>query len=392
MKQGVQQRKISALILALATFLCLAASPPARATAQAPVPAEIPVALLVDLSTGQKLYAREENRRFVPASVTKVMTAYTAFKLIEDGKLRPQTRFAYTRELEDAWYGEGSSMFLRAGEQPSVGQLLLGITTVSGNDASVALAIAATGSVENWLALMNENAADLGMHNTHFGSANGYPDGGQTYTSAHDLALLAKAITQRYPALYARYFGHRSLRWRDIVQQNHDPVTGRVAGADGIKTGYTREAGYTFLGSAQRGGRRLVLVLAGAPDANTRDNTARALLEWGFDAFRQEMIVPAHTTLGRAQVQNGASASVALRTPDAVIATLPVGADKTRWTMEIVYRGPVQAPIVAGDRIAHLRISLDGDLAMEVPLEAAASVPEANFVQRIINAWRKWLA
>jgi len=385
----VQQRKFLALATAA---LCLAASPAAPASTPAPVPQDIPVALLVDLSTGQTLYAREENRRFVPASVTKVMTAYTAFKLIDEGELRPEMRFEYSQELEDEWYAEGSNMFLRAGEQPTVGQLLLGITTVSGNDASVALAIAATGSLESWLALMNANAAELGMRDTHFGSPNGYPDGGQTYTSARDLALLGEAITQDYPGLYARYFGHRSLRWRNIAQENHDPVTGRVDGADGLKTGYTREAGFTFLGSAERDGRRLVEVLAGAPDSDTRDNAARALLEWGFDAFRQEMIVPARTTLGSAQVQNGASASVALRTPQAVVAALPVGADETRWTMEIVYRGPVQAPVIVGDRIARLRLSVDGEVAMEVPLEAADSVPEANVAQRIINAWRKWLA
>ncbi len=385
----MQQRK--ALALALAA-LCLAASPPAPATTPAPVPQDIPVVLLVDLSTGQTLYAREENRRFVPASVTKVMTAYTAFKLIEEGELRPEMRFEYSQELEDEWYGEGSNMFLRAGEQPTVGQLLLGITTVSGNDASVALAMAATGSLENWLALMNANAAELGMRDTHFGSANGYPDGGQTYTSAHDLALLGEAITQDYPALYARYFGHRGLRWRDIAQDNHDPVTGRVAGADGMKTGYTREAGFTFLGSAERDGRRLVMVLAGAPDSDMRDDTSRALLEWGFDAFEQQRIVPARTELGRAQVQNGASASVALRTHEAVVAALPRGQDDARWTMEVVYRGPVQAPIVVGDPIARLRLSVAGEVALEVPLEAAESVPEANAFQRIVNAWRKWLA
>lgn len=372
--------------------LCLAASPAAPASTPAPVPDEIPVGLLVDLSTGQTLFSREPQRRFVPASVTKVMTAYTAFKLIEDGDLRLSTQFEYSQELEDAWYAEGSNMFLRAGERPTVGQLLLGITTVSGNDASVALAIAATGSLDNWLALMNANAADLGMRNTHFGSPNGYPDGGQTYTSAADLALLGEAITQHYPDLYSRYFGHRSLRWRDIAQANHDPVTGRVEGADGMKTGYTREAGFTFLGSAERDGRRLVMVLAGAPDDRTRDETARSLLEWGFDAFEQRLIMPERTLIGEAQVQDGARSLVPLRTTQDVIASLPVGVDETRWTVEVVYRGPVQAPIRAGDSIARLRLSVDGEVALEAPLEAAEAIPEANAFQRIANAFRKWLA
>lgn len=348
--------------------------------------------MLVDLSTGQTLFSREPQRRFVPASVTKVMTAYTAFKLIEEGELSLSMPFEYSQELEDAWYGEGSNMFLRAGERPTIGQLLLGITSVSGNDASVALAVAATGSLENWLALMNANAVELGMRNTHFGSPNGYPDGGQTYTSAADLALLGGAITQDYPDLYSRYFGHRSLRWRNIAQENHDPVTGRVEGADGLKTGYTREAGFTFLGSAERDGRRLVMVLAGSPDERTRDETARSLLEWGFDAFEQRLILPERTPIGEAQVQDGARSLVPLRTAQDVIAALPVGVDETRWTFEVVYRGPVQAPIAAGDSIARLRLSVDAEVALEVPLEAAESIPEANAFQRMANAFRKWLA
>ncbi len=370
----------------------LAAAPALPAPAPAPVPEEIPVGLLVDLSTGQTLFARNENRRFMPASVTKVMTAYTAFKMIDEGELRPEMRFDYPQELEDAWYNEGSNMFLRAGEQPTIGQLLLGITTVSGNDASVALAVAAAGSLEEWLALMNANAEELGMRDTHFGSANGYPDGGQTYTSAQDLAILGRAITTRYPSLYARYFGHRTLRWRDITQANHDPVTGRVEGADGLKTGYTREAGFTFLGSAQREGRRLMMVLAGTPDGRTRDKAARDLLEWGFDNFDREMIVPAETVVGEALVQDGASTTVPLRTPGDVMAAIPAGEDVSGWDLEVVYRGPVQAPIAVGDPIARLRVSLDGELVLDAPLEAAETVPQANPLQRIVNAWRKWLA
>ncbi|KLE32928.1 hypothetical protein AAW01_02630 [Aurantiacibacter gangjinensis] len=381
---------MSAVCLALAATLAIAPAPAAPAPPAAPVPDEIPVGLLVDLSTGQTLFAREAERRFVPASVTKVMTAYTAFKLIDEGALRITMPFEYTDELEEEWYAEGSNMFLRAGERPTIGQLLLGITTVSGNDASVALAEAATGSLENWIALMNENARELGMADTHFGSANGYPDGGQTYTSARDLAVLAEAITEDYPGLYRRYFGHRTLRWRDITQANHDPVTGRVDGADGMKTGYTREAGFTFLGSAERDGRRLVMVLAGSPDGRLRDTASRDLLEWGFDQFEQRTVIPGRVEVGSALVQDGAEQRVALRTPEDVIAALPRGADRARWTMNVVYRGPVRAPIAEGDRIARLQLSIDDEIALEVPLEAAHPVAQANPLQRVINAVRKW--
>lgn len=383
----MQRNKV--LVIA-AGVLALVSSPASPQPSPAPVPPEIPVALLVDLSNGQTLYEREAERRFVPASVTKVMTAYTAFKLIDEGALRPDMRFEYTQELEDEWYNEGSNMFLRAGDQPTVGQLLLGITTVSGNDASVALAMAATGSLEAWLDLMNANAKALGMRDTHFGSTNGYPDGGRTYTSARDLALLGEAMTQNYPDLYRRYFGHRTLRWGDITQANHDPVTGRVEGADGLKTGYTREAGYTFLGSAEREGRRLMMVLAGSPNGRLRDETARELLEWGFDDFERHLLLPAETRVGEALVQDGAQASVPLTTAQDVFATLPRGEAAGEYAMEVVYRGPVTAPIAKGDEIARLRVTMGDRPPLEMPLVAAETVGQANAWQRIVNALRGW--
>ena len=159
-----------------------------------------------------------------------------------------------------------------------------------------------------------------------------------------------------------------------------------------MKTGYTREAGFTFLGSAERDGRRLVMVLAGSPDGNLRDRTARDLLEWGFDAFGAEMILPAHAPVGQAEVQDGASATVALRTTQAVMPALPRGVDPSTLSMEVVYRGPVEAPVAAGDRIARLRVTANGELVLEAPLEAAHPVDQANVFQRIFNAWRKWLA
>lgn len=391
---GAMAVALVALMLAPAAAGQLAE--PARISAQsppeqAPVSPEIPVALLVDLSTGQTLFEREADRRFMPASVTKVMTAYTAFKLVDEGKLRLDRRFLYTEALEDEWYAEGSNMFLKAGERPTIGQLLLGITTVSGNDASVALAIAATGSLEEWLTLMNANAAELGMADTHFGSPNGYPDGGQTYTSARDLAVLGQAITELYPGLYARYFGHRRLSWRNITQANHDPVTGRVEGADGMKTGYTNEAGFTFLGSAEREGRRLVMVLAGAPTSQMRDKSARDLLEWGFAEFEPRLLMPAGSAIGQAQVQDGAHDAVGLQVSRDVYASVPEGRDEA-LALQLAYRGPVAAPIAEGQSIATLRILIDGEVVREVPLEATGNVAKANAFQRVANALARWLA
>ncbi|WP_340587734.1 D-alanyl-D-alanine carboxypeptidase family protein [Erythrobacter alti] len=377
----------AAIVLAAAA---LAWPGSAAIPADAPVADEIPIALLVDISSGQVLYEREADRRFVPASVTKVMTAYTAFKLVDEGALRLDMPFLYSEEMEDEWYAEGSNMFLRAGERPTIAQLLLGITTVSGNDASVAIAMASTGSLEEWLELMNANARELGMRNTHFGSPNGFPDGGQTYTTANDLALLGQAITQQYPGLYRRFFGHRRLRWRDITQVNHDPVTGRVDGADGMKTGFTNEAGFTFIGSAERDNRRLVMILAGSPTGEARDESARQLLEWGFDGFERQVLLPEGALVGSALVQDGARSQVGLRLPQEFTIALPVDREETDWQVDIVYRGPIEAPITAGDPVARLRLVIDGEAVLETPLEATEDVAKANSWQRIANAFARW--
>jgi D-alanyl-D-alanine carboxypeptidase (penicillin-binding protein 5/6) len=378
------------VITALAA-LTLGAAPapvpvaPAKVAASAaPVDSAIPVALLVDLSSGQTLFARDPDRRFVPASVTKVMTVYTAFRLIEEGRLSPDTPVTVSKEVAELWSGEGSTMFLQAGDRLTVGELILGVTTVSANDGAVALATAAVGSQDAWLKLMNRNAAELGMENTHFGTPNGWPDEGRTYTSARDLAILAETLTTRYPGLYRRYFGHRSLRYRRIAQDNHDPITGVIPGADGIKTGYTRQAGYNFLGSAKRGSRRLVMVIAGAPSATVRNTAARNLLTWGFDAFESRPLLPANTPVGEARVQSGNQRYVGLRTEGEVLASMARG--KTADVkLSIRYRGPIEAPIAEGQPVAFLHVAVDGEEPHDVPLLATETVARANPVMRLWN-------
>lgn len=350
----------------------------------APVHEEIPVVLLIDMSSGQTLYSREPNRRFVPASVTKVMTAYTAFGLLAQGKLKSDTPVTISKELAELWSGEGSSMFLQAGDVVTIGQLLLGVTTVSANDGAVALSMAAAGTEDAWLKKMNENAAELGMRDTHFGTPNGWPDEGRTYTSAHDLALLAEAMITRYPGLYHQYIGHHGMSYREITQSNHDPITGVVKGADGIKTGFTRQAGYNFLGSAERDGRRLVMVIAGAPTPNIRNTTARSLMNWGFDAFESREILPGSTVVGKARVQNGSSDAVELKTQGPVLASVPNGS-QANASLAVRYRGPIEAPIKAGQQVAWLRVTLPGQQPHDVPLVAAEDVEQAGVFRRLVN-------
>jgi D-alanyl-D-alanine carboxypeptidase (penicillin-binding protein 5/6) len=375
----------SLAVLASAGSVAAPAGPQVERVASAsPVDPEIPVALLVDLSTGQTLFAREPDRRFVPASVTKVMSVYTAFDLVDRGKLSLDQVVTIDKEVADEWGGEGSTLFLKEGDQLTVGELLLGVATVSANDGAVALAKAAAGSVENWVALMNQNAARLGMHDSHFNLPNGYMDEGRTYTSARDLVRLAEALTRRFPDLYKRYVGHHGMSFHGIAQNNHDPITGIVPGADGIKTGYTEQAGYNFLGSAERGGRRLAMVIAGAPSPAIRNKSSRQLIEWGFDNFASRELLPMGTKVGEAMVQNGSATSVPLLTEAPVFANLPVGQD-TNARLSLRYRGPIEAPVRQGEEVATLRIAIAGQEPHDMPLIAAADVRKANAWQRLRN-------
>jgi D-alanyl-D-alanine carboxypeptidase (penicillin-binding protein 5/6) len=174
------------------------------------------------------------------------------------------------------------------------------------------------------------------------------------------------------------------MRFHDIAQNNHDPVTGVVEGADGIKTGFTRQSGYNFLGSAERNGRRLVMVIAAAPTAAIRNSTARELLRWGFDAFESRVILPANLPVGHASVQNGASEQVALRTERPVLASVPPERiDEVE--LSIRYRGPVEAPIAKGEQVAFLRVEVPGQQPHDVPLVAAEPVARANMLERLRN-------
>jgi D-alanyl-D-alanine carboxypeptidase (penicillin-binding protein 5/6) len=375
---------IVACLVVLASVGSVAAPAVPAETAPAPVDPEIPVALLVDLSTGQTLYSREPDRRFVPASVTKVMSIYTAFDLIDRGKLSLDRVVTIDKQVADEWGGKGSTLFLQEGDRLTIDELLLGVTTVSANDGAVALAKAAAGSVDNWLVLMNQNAAALGMHDSHFGLPNGYMDEGRTYTSARDLIRLTDAMTSRFPELYKRFFGHRGMTYHGIAQNNHDPITGVVPGADGIKTGFTEQAGYNFLGSADRGGRRLAMVIAGAPSPAIRNKSSRQLIEWGFDNFASRELLPKGTAVGEAMVQNGSATGVPLLTESPVFANLPVGQD-AKASLSLRYRGPIEAPIRRGEEVATLRVAIAGQQAHDVPLVAGADVGTANAWQRLRN-------
>ncbi|RGP40583.1 Serine-type D-Ala-D-Ala carboxypeptidase [Altererythrobacter insulae] len=375
----------------LASTLCAALSSQVSAQASPSVPAQedVPIAMLVDLSSGQILHQRNADRRFMPASITKVMTSYVAFEMLERGHLQLNETFRFNRSAFEEWGGRGSTMFLNANARPRVVDLLLGITTVSANDASVVLAEGAAGSYAGWLELMNAEAENLGMTNSHFGTPNGWPDEGRTFTTARDLVSLGTALVYNHPERYRRFYGHREFTYRGITQPNYEPFTGRIEGGDGIKTGFTNEAGFGVLGSAERAGRRLMLVVAGAPNNRLRSQAAREYMEWGFASFDSRRLYAPGETVGQARVQGGSARHIGLMTPRVIAAAIPKGAQRD-ISISVVYDGPVRAPIAAGEQIAELEIKVAGMETSRVPLYAADAVSKAGPFARVVNGIIGW--
>ena len=281
-------------------------------------------------------------------------------------------------------------MFLSPGEQVSVENLLHGIVTLSGNDASVVLAECIAGTEPAFAALMNAEAKRLGMTNSNFGNSNGWPDNGVTYTTARDLAKLAKATIEETPDLYKAFYQKKDFTWgktlgsgRPITQGNRNPLLGKVAGADGLKTGHTEEAGYGFTGSAEQNGRRLIMVVAGLGSFNQRIEESVKFMDWGFRAWKAQPLFEKGEKVGEAQVQLGSESKVPLIAPRNLAVTLPAGINTGNVRVKMVYQGPLKAPIKQGQHVADLVVQTGDTPPQSMPLVAAEAVEEAGFFGRI---------
>lgn len=374
------------LAIAAVTLLALPA-----AAAAPPFQTAAPVAYMIDLASGAVLFAKDADRRMPPASMAKMMTVQVAFDLLKEGKLKEDQKCLVRPETWQQWHGPkaGSTMFLSPGEEVSVENLLHGIVTLSGNDASVVLAECIAGTEPAFAARMNATAKRLGMTNSNFGNAVGWPDGGVTYTTAKDLATLAAATLREHPQLYKEYYGQDSFTWgrtlgsnQPITQGNRNPLLGKVAGADGLKTGHTVEAGYGFTGSAEQNGRRLVMVVAGLDSFNQRISESTSFMNWGFRAWTAQPLFAAGRKVGDAKVQLGSESSVPLMAPRDLAVTVPAGAEGG-MRVKIVYDGPVKAPIAKGQHIADLIVTTGDTPPQRMPLVAGEAVEEAGFFGRI---------
>ena len=356
-----------------------------------------PIAYMQDLSSGAVLFDKDGDRRIPPASMAKMMTAHVAFLLIRKGELKLDQKFTVKPETWEKWHGPqaGSTMFLSPGEQVSVENLLHGIVTLSGNDACVVLAEGIAGTEEAFTDLMNKEAKRLGMTNSHFGTSNGWPDEGRTFVTARDLVTLAKATIEETPNLYKQFYDTPSFTWGKtmsgdpITQANRNPILGKIAGADGLKTGHTEEAGYGFTGSAIQDGRRLVMVVAGLGSFNGRISESVRFMDWGFKAWKAKRLFQQGETVETAEVQMGSKNIVPLVAPRDLAVTLPRTATGS-ISAKVVYNGPIKAPITKGDQIAQLIISTNDTGPQVLPLVAGESVGEAGIVGRLWNGLKSF--
>ena len=383
-------------LLIFATSLSLpagAAAPPFETAA--------PVAFLKDLSSGAVLYAKDPDRRIPPASMAKMMTTHLAFHMIKRGEKKLSDMCQVRPETWQKWHGPaaGSTMFLSPGEQVSIENLLHGIVTLSGNDASVVLAECIAGTEPAFANLMTAEAKRLGMNNSNFGNSNGWPDEGATYTTARDLARLAEATIQETPDLYKAFYQKESFTWgrtlggnKPITQGNRNPLLGRVPGADGLKTGHTEEAGYGFTGSAEQNGRRLVMVVAGLGSTNQRIEESVKFMSWGFNAWKSQPLFKQGEKVAEAQVQLGGEDTVGLLAPRNLAVTLPAGLTSGNMKVRVVYDGPLKAPIKKGQQIANLVVQTGDTPPQTMPLVAADDVEEAGFFGRMMAGLRSLFA
>jgi D-alanyl-D-alanine carboxypeptidase (penicillin-binding protein 5/6) len=368
-----------------------ATSIPAAAAAP-PFDTVAPVAYMIDLSSGAVLYAKDADRRIPPASMAKMMTTHLAFHMIKRGEVKLQQNCTVRPETWRQWHGPqaGSTMFLSPGEVVSVENLLHGIVTLSGNDASVVLAECIAGTEPAFAALMNAEAKRLGMNNSNFGNSNGWPDEGRTVTTAKDLATLARATIEETPDLYKAFYQKKEFTWGKtlgsgaaITQGNRNPLLGRVSGADGLKTGHTAEAGYGFTGSAEQNGRRIIMVVAGLGSFNQRIEESVKFMDWGFRAWKSQPMFNKGEKVADAQVQLGGDDTVGLVAPRNIAVTLPAGIGSNNIKVRVVYDGPIKAPIKAGQHVADLVVSTPDTPPQSLPLVAATAVEEAGFFGRL---------
>jgi D-alanyl-D-alanine carboxypeptidase (penicillin-binding protein 5/6) len=343
-----------------------------------------PTAILIEASSGSVLFEKNPDELRAPSSMMKLMTAEVVFNAIKKGDVKLTDEYVIS---ENTWRkggapAGGSTMFAAIHSRISVDDLLHGAIIQSGNDSCMALAEGIAGNETAFAEMMTARARELGMTRSTFANSNGLPDPGNKMT-VRELAVLARHIILTYPDFY-KLFGQRDFTWNKIHQMNRNPLLNTLDGADGLKTGYTKEGGYGMVGSAVQNGTRLIVVVNGLEDSEDRAAAAKKLLEWGFRNFEVRTLFAAQQPVGYAKVFGGTSRSVALAASEPVeVMVQKNGSDKL--IARIVYDGPVHAPVAPGQPVGVIRVWRGKDVAVETPLHAAEAVGIGSTARRAMD-------
>ncbi len=337
-------------------------------------------ALLIDFDSGAVLLEKNADVPMPPASMSKLMTVYMVFERLAEGTLMPTDTMPVSKK---AWQMGGSRTFVEVDTDVTVADLLRGIIVQSGNDACIVVAEALAGSEEAFALAMTERGREIGLMDSEFTNATGWPHTDH-YMTARDLAFLTRLIIKEYPE-YFSLFAEKSFTYNDIEQSNRNPLLYKELGADGMKTGYTEEAGFGLTATAKRDGRRLILVLNGQKSARARALEAERVLNWGFRETKNYDLFEAGDEVEQAEVWLGTEPLVPLVIKEDVVVTLNREARK-KLTVWVEYDSPVPAPITEGDLIAHLMIEAPDMTSQRISLAAAHDVDQLDLFGRLFSA------
>ena len=335
-------------------------------------------AIIVDHETGTVLLEKNADQRMPTSSMSKVMTIYLVFQALKEGRLKMDDKMAVS---EKAWRKGGSKMFVKVGDRVKVEDLIRGVVIQSGNDATIVLAEGISGNEDVFAESLTQQAQAMGMGNSRFVNASGWPDPDH-YSTARDLSILARRLLEDFPKHY-HFFGEKKFKYNDIEQPNRNPLLFRNIGADGIKTGHTEDAGYGLMSSAVRDGRRLVMVVNGLTSEAERADESARLLEWAFRSFENRTLIKAGETVEEAAVWLGTKETVPLVTEKDVFVTIPVlQSERDKLKVTVSYDAPLAAPVAKGTAAGVLKVEAAGIETHEFKLVAGADVAKLGLFAR----------
>ncbi|MEO0391814.1 MAG: D-alanyl-D-alanine carboxypeptidase family protein [Pseudomonadota bacterium] len=333
-------------------------------------------AIVLDFTSGRVLLDKNADQRMPTASMSKLATMFMVFEALENGRLQLDQELPVS---EKAWRKGGSKMFVDVGSQVAVSDLMRGVIIQSGNDATIVLAEALAGTEDAFADAMTRRMQQLGMTNSQFRNASGWPNP-EHYSTARDLSLLARMMIERFPQHYSIY-SEREFTYNDIKQGNRNPLLYRGVGADGLKTGHTEEAGYGLVASAIRDNRRIILVINGLPSVQARADESAKLLEWAFANFQTYKISEPGSVLHEAPVWLGDAAQVPLILEDEVYMTVS-WEEASKFDVFVEVDQPIPAPISQGQVLGHLVVNTPASTE-RYPLIAGADVEQRDFMGRV---------